>query len=112
MSGSAFSIGSPPLFGVVSLALRLLATTTLLTGATHPYLRSILSASRGDFKVHHARTAIKHHRAFSIVLATVSHLNSALFHGICPVCFRSSLKRLFSPGPGVGAILSNYLEVE
>src|SRR6218665_3242722 len=41
----------------------------------------------------------------------VSHLKSALFHGICPARFTSSLKLLFSPGPGLGAPLSSYLEV-
>src|SRR6218665_3957949 len=64
--------------------------------------QSLCSASRGDFVVPHARMAIKQHRAFSIVglLGTVSHLNSALFHGICPVRFTSSLKPLFLPGLG------------
>src|SRR6218665_878843 len=38
----------------------------------------------------------------------VSHLKSALFHGICPARFTSSLKLLFSPG--LGAPLSSYLE--
>src|SRR6218665_2712886 len=41
----------------------------------------------------------------------VFHLKSALFHGICPARFTSSLKLLFSPGPGLGAPLSSYLEV-
>src|SRR6218665_761160 len=41
----------------------------------------------------------------------VSHLKSALFHGICGARFTSSLKLLFSPGPGLGAPLSSYLEV-
>src|SRR6218665_166811 len=31
------------------------------------------------------------------LLGTVSHLNSALFHGICPARFTSSLKLSFSP---------------
>ena len=39
-----------------------------------------------------------------------SHLKSALLHGICPARFTSSLKLLFSPGPGLGAPLSSYLE--
>src|SRR6218665_25601 len=44
-------------------------------------------------------------------LGTVSHLKSALFHGICPTRFTSSLKCLLSPGPGLRAPLSSYLEV-
>src|SRR6218665_311758 len=68
LSGSAFTIGSPPLFGVVSLTLGLLTYWNFLiltwscTGR-----QSLRSASRGDFVVPHARTAIKQHRAFSIV---------------------------------------------
>src|SRR6218665_1419403 len=42
---------------------------------------------------------------------SLPHLNPALFHEICPVPFTSSLKLLFSPTPGFGAPLSNYLEV-
>src|SRR6218665_1755478 len=42
---------------------------------------------------------------------TVSHLNSALSHGICPARFTSALKLLFSPGPGLGEPLSSYIEV-
>src|SRR6218665_4082166 len=38
-------------------------------------------------------------------------ISQALFHGICPARFTSSLKLLFSPGPGLGAPPSNYLEV-
>src|SRR6218665_2301882 len=45
------------------------------------------------------------------LLGTISHLKSALFHGICPVRFTRSLKLLFSPAPGLGAPLSSYLEV-
>ena len=41
----------------------------------------------------------------------VSHLNSDLFHGICPAPFTSSLELLSYPGPGLGAPLSSYLEV-
>ena len=79
--------------------------------------QSLHSASRGDFVVPHARSlaqplnSIRPSRLWVPVLGTVSHLNSALFHGICPVCFTSSLKPLFSPGPGLGVPLSSYLEV-
>jgi len=45
------------------------------------------------------------------LLGTVSHPNSALFHGICPARFTSSLKLLFSHGFGLGAPLSSYLDV-
>src|SRR6218665_1792287 len=45
------------------------------------------------------------------VFKPVMALKSALFHGICPARFTSSLKLLFLPGPGLGAPLSSYLEV-
>src|SRR6218665_1636399 len=74
--------------------------------------QSLRSASRGDFVVPHARTAIKQHFPLWVPLfGIVSHLKSALFHGICPARFTSSLKLLFLPGPGLGAPLSSYLEV-
>src|SRR6218665_3113171 len=69
LSCSAFTKGSPPLFGVVSLALRLytyLFELFILTSSCTGR-QSLRSASRGDFVVPHARTAIKQHRAFSIV---------------------------------------------
>src|SRR6218665_2170747 len=75
--------------------------------------QSLRSASRGYFMVPHARTSIKQHRPFRLwvpLFGIVSHLKSALFHGICPARFTSSLKLLFSPGPGLGAPLSSYLE--
>src|SRR6218665_3188175 len=50
-------------------------------------------------------------RLWVTLLGTVSQLNIALFHGICPARFTSSLKLLFSPSPGLGAPLSSYLEV-
>ena len=50
-------------------------------------------------------------RLWAPLLVTVSHMKFALFHGICPARFTSSLKLLFSPGPGLGASLSSYLEV-
>ena len=43
------------------------------------------------------------------LLGTVSHLNSALFRGICPAHCTSSLKLLFLPG--LGAPLRSYLDV-
>src|SRR6218665_3686189 len=114
LSGSAFTIGSQPLFGGVSLALRLLTYWDFILTSSCTGRQSLRSASRGDFVVPHARIAIKEHRAFSIVgtlFGIVSHLKSALFHGICPARFTSSLKLLFSPGPGLGVPLSSYLEV-
>src|SRR6218665_1183259 len=47
------------------------------------------------------------------LFGTVSHRThpkSALFHGICPARFKSSLKLLFSLGPWLGAPLSSYLK--
>src|SRR6218665_2724927 len=55
--------------------------------------------------------SIEPSRLWVPLLGTVSHLNSALFHRICPARFTSSLKLLFSPRPGLGAPLSSYLEV-
>src|SRR6218665_2882873 len=76
--------------------------------------QSLRSASRGDFVVPHARTAIKQHKAFSIEGPSACNrgnlLKSALFLGICPARFTSSLKLCISPGPGLGAPLS-HLEV-
>src|SRR6218665_684999 len=89
----------------------------LLIGTFYPdfvlhWPTSINSATRGDFVVPHARTAIKQlFRLWVPLLGIVSHLKPALFHGICPARFTSPLKLLFSPGPGLGAPLSSYLEV-
>jgi len=55
--------------------------------------------------------SIGHSRLWVPLLGTVSHLNSALFLGICPVRFTSSLKPLFSSRPGLVAPLSSYIEV-
>jgi len=38
------------------------------------------------------------------LLVTVSHLKSALFHGICPASFTSSLTLLFSPWHGLRVV--------
>src|SRR6218665_981357 len=47
-------------------------------------------------------------RLWVLLPGIVSHLKSALFHGICPARFTSSLTLLFSPGPRLGAPLSRY----
>ena len=94
---------------VPTYLLELFILTSSCTGQ-----QSLRFASRGDFVVPHAHTAIKQHRAFRLwvpLLETASHLKSALFHGINPARFTSSLKLLLSPGPGLGAPLSSYLEV-
>src|SRR6218665_1526565 len=69
LSGSAFTIGSQPLSGVVPLALCLLTYWNLIFILTSSctFRQSLLSSSRGDFVVPRARTAIKQHRAFSSV---------------------------------------------
>src|SRR6218665_982052 len=41
-------------------------------------------------------------RLWDPLFGIVSHLKSALFHGICPARFTSCLKLLYSPGPGLG----------
>ena len=51
-------------------------------------------------------------RLWVLLFGIVSHLKSALFHGICPARFTSSLKLLFSSGPGLGAPLSSYMYLE
>src|SRR6218665_118381 len=50
-------------------------------------------------------------RLWAPLPGTVSHLNSALFHGIYPARFTSFLKLLFSPGPGLETPQSSYPEV-
>ena len=64
--------------------------------------RNLCSTAWDEIVVRFARTS---------TTLIVSHLKSALFHGICPARFTSSLKLLFLPGPGLGAPLSSYLEV-
>src|SRR6218665_2512149 len=113
LSGSTFSTASPPLFGVVSLALRLL---TYLTSS--PLHRSALADNLSTLPpevilwylmIAQPLNSIGPTQLWVPLLGTVSHLSSALFLGICPVCFTSSLKPLFSPGAWAG--LSSYLEV-
>src|SRR6218665_4016455 len=74
--------------------------------------QSLRSASRGDFVVPHARTAIKQHRAFSIVGPSVWNSLPSEIRSL-PQDLSSSFYKLllFSPGPGLGAPLSSYLEV-
>ena len=88
--------------------------TSHQTGITHfhSFIHSgyFYSAFSSPLLLRGIRTAIKQHRAVPL-LGTVSHLKSALFHRICPARFISSLKLLFSPGPGLGVPLSSYLEV-
>src|SRR6218665_35977 len=67
LSGSAFTIGSQPLSGAVPLALHLLTYWDFILTSSCTGRQSLRSASTGDFVVPHASTAIKQHRAFSIV---------------------------------------------
>ena len=117
-SGSAFTIGSQPLFGVVSLALRLLTYWNFL-----PWLRLALPDNLFALPTEVILWCLMLAQLLNNVgpsrlwvsleslLGTVSHPKSALFHRICPAHFASSLKLLFSPGPGLEAPLSSYLEV-
>ena len=107
--------GSPSLFCVVSLALRLLIyqrSSSRLWSA----LADNLSSRPTEVILWYLMLArplsgIGCSRLWVPLLGTVSHLNYALFHGICPVRFTSSLKPLFSPGPWLGTPLSSYLEM-
>ena len=92
---------------VPTYLLELFILTSSCTGR-----QSLRSASRVILWRPHTCTAIKQHRAFSIVDPSVWNSLPPLFHGICPARFTSSLKLLFSPGPGLGAPLSSYLEVK
>ena len=47
------------------------------------------------------------YRVWSFCL-TISHLNCALFHGICVVPFTNSLILFVSPGPGLGSPLYKF----
>ena len=79
-----------------------------------PGRQSLRSASRFDFVVPHARTAIKQHEAFSIVgLSVWNSLRSEIrsLPWDLSSSFYKLLKLLFSPGPGLAAHLSSYLEV-
>src|SRR6218665_822740 len=115
LSGSAFTIGSQPLFGGVSLALRLLTYWNFLS-LLRPALSDNLFPPPPELILWCLMLAqplnnIRPFRLWVPLFGIVSHMKSALFHGICPACFTSSLKLLFSPGPGLGAPLSSYLEV-
>src|SRR6218665_3702473 len=88
LSGSAFTIGSQPLSGVAPLALRLYLLELFILTSSCTGRQSLRSASRGDFVVPHARTAIKQpltnigpSRLWVPLFGIVSHLKSALFHG-------------------------------
>src|SRR6218665_282380 len=117
LSSSAFTIGSPPLFGVVSLALRLLTYWNFLS-CLRPALADSLFALPPEVILWCPMLAQPLNntgpsRLWVPLFGIVSHLKSALFHGICPARFTSSLKLSFSSGPGLGAplTLSSYLEV-
>jgi len=64
--------------------------------------------------VPHARTAIKQHRAFSIVGPSVWNSLPSEIHSLPRDLFSSFyklLKTFIFAGPGLGAPLSSYLEV-
>src|SRR6218665_3073760 len=114
MSGSTFTVGSP-LFGFVSLALCLLTYWTS-SCSLRPALAENLSVLPPEvtfwcLMLGRPLSSIGPSRLWVPLLGTFSHLTSALFHGICPARFTSPLNLLFSPGSGLGAPLSSYLEV-
>ena len=77
--------------------------------------KSLRAASRGDFLVPHARTAIKQRRAFSIVGPSAWNSFPSEFRSLpqdLSSLFYKLLKTfIFAAGPGLGAPLSSYLEV-
>jgi len=110
LSGSAFYTGSPPLFGIVSLALCLVTYLTSSPLHRHVFADN-LSALPPEVILWYLMLARLLNRLWVHLLVTISHLNSALFLGICSVRFKSSLKPLFLPKPGWERLLSSYLEV-
>src|SRR6218665_3349195 len=70
--------------------------------------RSLRSASKGDFVVPRARTATRQKRAFSIGM--VFPLTSVLCLKTFPVLLINSSRLSSLAGPGLGALLSSYLE--
>src|SRR6218665_362719 len=103
------------MFGIVSLALRLL-TYLISSPLFWRALADNLSALPPQVILWYLMLAqplnsIGPSRFWVPLLGTVSHLNSALFHVICPAHITNSFKLLFSPGPWLGAPLSSYLEV-
>src|SRR6218665_2023996 len=112
--GSAFSTGSPPLFGVVLLALLLLTYFTSLPLHRRALVDN-LSALPPEVTLWYfmlARPLSSIHvgssRLWVPLLGTVSHPNSALFLRICPMSssFYKLLKKMFfSPGLPCNALL-------
>src|SRR6218665_3660231 len=91
LSGSAFTVGSTPLFGVVSLALRLLTCWNFLS-YFRPALVYYLFALTPDvilwcLMLGQLVNNIGPSRLWVPLFGIVSHLKSALFHGICPARF-------------------------
>src|SRR6218665_669843 len=112
MSGSTFTVGSP-LFGFVSLALCLLTYWTSSSSLRSALAENLFAlppeVTFWCLMLAQPLNSVRPSRLWVPLLGTVSHLNSALFHRICPACFISSIKLLFLPG--LGAPLSSYLEV-
>src|SRR6218665_99182 len=89
--------------------LELFILTSFCTGR-----QSLRSASRGDFVVPHARTAIKQHRAFSIVGPSVWNSLPSEIRSLpqdLSSSFYKLLKTFIFARAWVGAPLSSYLEV-
>src|SRR6218665_3568960 len=112
LSGSAFTIGSQPLSGAVPLALRLLTYCNFLSSLRLALADNLFALPPEVIlwclMLAQPLNNIGPSRLWVPLFGIVSHLKSALFHGICPARFTSSLKLLFSPG--LGAPLSSYLE--
>ena len=113
LSGCAFTIGPQPLFGGVSLRLLNLLGLFILTSYCTGRQSLALPPEVILWSLMLAQPLmnIGPFRLWVPLFRIVFHLKSALFHGICPARFISFLKLLFSPGSGLGAPLSSYLEV-
>src|SRR6218665_331958 len=111
LSGSAISIRLSLLF----LALGLL-TYWSSSSRLQPALGDNLSARPPEVTLWYhmlaqPSTSTGPFRLWVTMHGTVSHLNCALYRGICPLPSTNPLRPFFSPESELGALLSSHLEV-